>query len=375
MIFSKALAFLLGTLIGAGIFGLPFVALKAGFLILFIYLFSMAFISIGIHLMYARVCLGTVKKHRFPGYVKEYLGDNWSRFSFWVISLGLLGALLSYLIIGGEFLNSVFSSYFGHNPIIYTILFFALGAYLVFKDIRNISHAEQFLISLLFLTFILIFLRALPYINIDNFLKIDAGFLFMPYGVALFSLWASSAVPELKEMFSIYPEKKMRLNLIKVIFWGIILASFVYLFFVFIILGASGDKTSAEAVSGLNSVLGGNIVKLGAVFGILCCFTSYIAIGLTLKKTLWYDIGFSKNISWLIACFFPLIVYFLGARDFIKVIGFTGSVFLGIEGIIIIFLYKGFLRKKIGKKMNPFSYLFAVVFIIGIILETIYFLS
>lgn len=373
MIFLKALAVFLGTLIGVGVFGLPFAALKAGFLIMVVYLFAMAFIAIAIHLMYAQVCLGTVGKHRFPGYVKEYLGGNWSNFSFVVIILGLLGALLSYLIIGGEFLNAIFSDYFGQDPVFYTILFFIAGAYLVFRDIKNISVAEFFLVAALLMAFALIFIKSVPHINVDNFLEINQGFLFMPYGIALFSLWASSVIPELKEMMSVYPFRKMRRNLIKVIFLGIIIASFVYLFFTFAVLGVSGKKTSSEAISGLG--LGKNMVKLAAFLGIMCCFTSFISIALTLKKTFWYDFKMSKNVSWLISCFLPLIFFLLGARDFIKIIGFTGSVFIGIEGIIIVFLYKGFLNKKMFKKMNPLFYFFVFVFIIGIILEAIYFLS
>ena len=105
--FLKALSIFLGTVIGVGIFGLPFVALRAGFFVVLLYFLVMILIAVLIHLLYGEVVLGTKKIHRLPGYVGEYLGEKWKKICFLVIVVGLMGALLAYLIVGGEFLKSI----------------------------------------------------------------------------------------------------------------------------------------------------------------------------------------------------------------------------------------------------------------------------
>jgi len=115
MTFLKALAVFLGTVIGVGIFGLPFVALKAGFFIVLFYFLLMALIAISINLIYGQVILGSEKINRLPGYVGEYLGEKCKKITFFIVAIGLMGALLAYLIIGGQFLSSFFNRYFGGN--------------------------------------------------------------------------------------------------------------------------------------------------------------------------------------------------------------------------------------------------------------------
>lgn len=381
MTFLKALSVFLGTVIGVGIFGLPFVASKAGFFIVVLYFLFMALVAISINLLYGEVILGTKKLHRLPGYVGEYLGEKWKKISFIVIAVGLIGALLAYLIISGQFLASLF----GGNSVLYTLLFFIIGAYLVFRGIKSISGVELSLLFVLFIILVIFFIKALPSINISYFKTLNPKFLFFPYGVILFSLWGSAVIPEVKEVLAgsrLRPSGfggQARANLRKVIFWGTVVTVVIYLFFIFIVLGASGPITSEEAISGLEQALGDKIIKLGFIFGVICCFTSFLTLALTLKKVFWYDFGFPKNFAWFLTCFIPLTIFLLGVREFIGVVGFTGAVALGIEGIIIVFLYQGFLKKKsppfqqkVG--MNPILYFLVGIFVLGIIFELIYFM-
>ncbi|MFH1656803.1 MAG: aromatic amino acid transport family protein [Candidatus Nealsonbacteria bacterium] len=381
MVFVKALSIFLGTVIGVGIFGLPYVASKAGFFVLIFYFLIMSLIAISIHFLYGEITLATEKVHRLPGYAEEYLGAKWKKITFFAMLVGLMGALLAYLIVGGEFLFLSLSPYFGGNLIFYTLLFFSLGAVLIFKGIKSISFVELFLLIILFIILGIFFIKTFPVIDINNLKTFDFKFLAFPYGVVLFSLWGSSVVPEIKEMFSNnYLSKKsknkdiIKLKMRKVIFFGISISTIIYIFFVFMILGVSGFDTSKEAISGLDLALGQNIIKLGFIFGIITCFTSFLTIALTLKKMFWYDFGFSKNLSWAITCFVPLILFFLGMREFIEIIGFTGAVALGVEGIAIVFIYKELLKRKFLRKINPVLYFLVGVFVLGIISETFFFL-
>ena len=155
MVFAKALSVFLGTVIGVGIFGLPYVAFKAGFYITVFYFLFMALVVISIHFIYGEITLNTKKLHRLPGYVGEYLSEGWKKFSFIVVAVGLMGALLAYLIIGGQFLNSSLGSYLGGNPFLYSLLFFALGTYLVFRGIKSISGVELSLLVVFFIILVI----------------------------------------------------------------------------------------------------------------------------------------------------------------------------------------------------------------------------
>ncbi len=375
--FLKSLSVFLGTVVGVGIFGLPFAALKSGFFVILGYFFFMTFIAMVIHFLFGIVTVETEEKYRLPGYVGKYLGEKWKKVSFLITGTGLLGALLAYLIIGGQFLNSIFQPYLGGNSIIYTFLFFSFGAYLVFRDIRSISEIEIILLIVFLLIIFSLFIKSYTFINPENLKNIHLENFAFPFGLVLFSLWGTSIVPELKEMIkdSLANKEKTEFYLKIVISSGLILSAFIYLFFVYIILGVSGSKTSTDAMSGLANVLGSNsdIIKIGFIFGVICSFTSFLSVALTLKKTFWFDFHLSKNFSWFLSCFLPLFLFILGARQFIKVISFSGAIAVGSEGIIIIFLYKKFLEKKFKKQMPKAFYLLIPIFILGIILEIIHF--
>ena len=370
MKFLKTLSVFVGTIIGVGIFGLPYVASKAGFAPVFLYFLAMSFIAIIIHLLFGRVALGTETLYRLPGFAGEYLGSRVKTISLLTIGGGLVGANLAYLIVGGSFLESFLSPYFGGNNLIYTLLFFAAGAYLIFRDIKRISQAELLLLAVFFTILIIIFIKTIPFISLSNFKTMDLSFAALPYGVILFALWGSSLIPEAEEMLG----KDAKRLLPLVIISGIFLAALTYIFFIFFVLGASGQNTSKEAISGLADTLGDGIIRLGFIFGVITTFTSFIVLGLTLKKIFWYDFGLSPKLSWLIACFAPLILFFLGLKEFISVIGLTGAFALGFEAIIIVFLYRAFLKKKFSRKMNPLLYALPVIFTIGLAFEIYYFL-
>jgi tyrosine-specific transport protein len=388
--FLKTLAVFLGTIIGVGIFALPYAASKAGFPIIILYFLIITTVVLIIHLLFARVCFHTKNIHRLAGYAGEYLGKRWKRITVLTTGFGVTGASLAYLIVGGEFLKALLSPLFGGEVFIYTLVFFGLGAYLIFRGIEAISHFELALLFALFGILLVFFAKSVALINTEYLLVIDWKFLALPYGIILFSIWGLPVVPALKEMLcKDFLEKKLGLpkeiknkraeadlikkKIDKVIIYGILISAVTYLFFIFIIFGTCGANTSQDAISGFTKALGNGTVALGFIFGLIACFTSYIALGLVFKKTLWYDFGLPKNLSWFIVCFVPLTLYFLGFKEFINVIGFTGALAMGIEGIIIVLLYKAFLKKKFSRKMNPLLYILPAFFVLGIAFEIFHF--
>jgi len=368
--FLKAWATFTGTIIGVGIFGLPYVAMKAGFFVILFYFIAIIFLAIIIHSLLGEVARDTHKIARIPGYAEEYLGKRAKNFAFIVSSLSLIGALLAYFILGSEFLYLFFKNYLGGPPIFYFLIFFLAGAFFIYRGIEIISRFELMMLFV-FVVLLLFFLyRAFPFIKLENFMTFDPRFITFPYGVVLFALWGIAMIPEVKEMVD-RDRKKLR----SIIILGILSAALCYLIFIIAILGACGKNTTENAISGFASVLGDRVIMAGYLFGLITTFTSFITLGLTLKKIFWYDFKISEKISWALTCFIPLFLYLVGIKNFLDVIGLTGAITLGLESILVILIYKGFIQKRFQYKTPFWIYPLIIALIIGIGFEIFYFLS
>lgn len=375
--FIFALSTLSGTIIGVGLFTLPYITSKVGFWIILGYFAALSVIVILIHLLYAEVVMRTQGEHRLPGYAEIYLGRPGKILALMTMIFGIGGALFCYLVVGSGFLSSLLSPVLGDGSLFYLVIFFFLGASLIFFGIKSISKIEFFGLILFLTALLLIFFKGLPFIKMENLLTKVPVFdrpLFLPYGAILFALWGAALIPEITELM-----KNQLKNLRKLIPLAIIIPALVYLFFIFLVTGITGPATSKEAIIGLKNFLGNGIISLGLFFGVLTTFTSFITLGLTLKKVFWYDLKIPSNIAWLIACFGPLALYLVGFKDFIKIIGLVGGVMLGIEGIIIILVY---LKAKIKSELQPawqislpksLIYPLTIFLILGIIYEIFYF--
>jgi tyrosine-specific transport protein len=371
-----AIATLSGTIIGVGLFALPYITLKVGFWVILGYFLVLGGLAVLIHLFYGELALRTPDFKRLPGFAKIYLGNWGKNVAYLSTVLGLFGGLLAYAIVGGEFFTELLSPLLGGNSLSYTLLYFIIGASLIFSGIKAIAKVQFWGLILFFLILFAIFFRGNSFITMENlFPSIDFSSIFLPYGVVLFSLWGLALVPEVEEMLApssalesgTKDGKKKFLKLIIPV--SILIPVIVYLFFIYLILGITGPQTTESALIGLKDVLGDGIVFLALLFGILTTFTSFIALGLTLKKVLWYDLKLSKNLAWLITCFIPMFLYLAGVKSFIAIIGFIGTVMLGIDGILILLMYGKIKPKQI------LIYPLFLILLAGIVYQIIYFIK
>ena len=367
--FIYPLATLSGTIIGVGLFALPYVTFKVGFWVIFGYFLVLGTLVALIHLFLGELALKTPDFKRLPGFAKFHLGKWAEKIAYFSTTLGLLGAILAYLIVGGQFLTELFLPIFGGNSLFYTLFYFAIGAALIFFGTKAIAKVEFWGLVLFFVVLILIFIRGRYLINIENLFpqvsnfKFQVSSFFLPYGVILFSLWGAALIPEVEEMLG-----KRKDLLKKIIIVATLIPILVYLCFIYLILGITGPQTTESALTGLRNVLGNGIVSLALFFGVLTTFTSFIALGLTLKKVFWYDLKIEKNIAFVITCFIPLTLFLIGVKQFIPVISFAGATMLGIDGILILLMYQKVTKKK-------FVYPMALIFLAGILYEIIYFVK
>ncbi len=361
---------LAGTIIGAGLFSLPYITTVVGVKIMIFYLLFLGAVSFLVHYFLGEVALKTPDFLRLPGFANYHLGKGAQRVAYVSGIFGLLGAVLAYLILGGEFLTVLLSPYFGGGTTQYTTIYFLISSFFIFFGIKAISKMEFWGIAIFLGLLFLTFFRGFSEISMENLFFVREGEFdfFLPYGVLLFALWGGALIPEIEETLSLKKEKK---QLLKIISFGIILSLFVSLFFIIIVLGITGEHTTREALVGLESYLGNGITSLMLAFGLLVVFTSLIAIGLTVKKILWYDLKISEKVSWAIACVFPFALFLIGVKNFIVVIGVAGGVMIAVDAILILLMY----RKIKGKKVNFIVFSLIFLFLLGIIYEIVYFLK
>lgn len=369
--FFNALFMLVGTIIGAGIFGLPYVAAKTGFVATIIYLAILAIIVTLMHLLYGEVVLRTNGKHRLVGYAEIYLGAWGKRLASLSVIVGSYAGLLAYIIIGGKFLYVLLGGILGGDAFIYSVAMYLFSFIFVAKGLKMVSWAETFL-SFLLIAAIFIFLgKGFFLMDLSNLaVSTDWSQIFFPYGIILFSLTGGSIIPDLVGILD-----SKRLALKKTIIWGTLIPAIIYLFFIAIVLGASGSFVTDDTITGLEKLYGNGFVLIGALVGFLAIITSLLAFGINLKKTFQYDYNLSKPLSLILAMAPSFLIFLAGFDNFLAVIGFSGAVMGGIDGLLIILMYQKADRGGKGDRKpeydiitsKPVEYLLAAIFIAGII--------
>jgi len=320
---------LAGTIIGAGIFSLPFVFKSAGFSISLIYLLAAATASILIYLMYADIILRTEGDHRFVGYARIYLG----RSAFWpsilITIVEMIFVMTIYLILSMSFIGLLTEIGTGLEKL---LVFWFLGSVAVFFTLKRIALLEFLITGGIIAIIGVIFALGLP--NITNISLSDFSFvsgnLLFPLSLILFALAGRVAIPTLI--------KYSRNNIKKSIITGVLVPVIVYVLFIFGILALSG-QVSEDAITGLVGVVPVWVLWLIGVLGILSLLSSYITVGVDVRRSLALDLRMPRWLRFLIIVGGPLGVYFAGFTSFIGLVSFVGGVFLALEAFFIIFMW------------------------------------
>ncbi|OGG91973.1 hypothetical protein A3H03_00710 [Candidatus Kuenenbacteria bacterium RIFCSPLOWO2_12_FULL_42_13] len=362
--FLYGYAMLTGTIIGVGIFSLPFITVRIGFPIVLAYFLLLGAVVAVIHIFWGEVQTKTKGHHRLSGMAKIYLGNSWSKLALISNIGGLFGAIVAYLVVGSEFLYTLLDHYLGGGQASYAIIYCFLGAMLVWLGTKAIARLEVAGIFALILVLILILVKAIGHLDFNNLaISADNGRnLFLPYGAVLFSLWGASALPEVRDILG-RNKKQLRL----VIVCSIISAVAVYFVFIALVVGLTGAKTTESALSGLNEIFGAEMGALLLMLGIITTFTSHVSLSLALKRVLIYDVKMAGLTAWFLAAILPVGFYFVGLNDFIKIISFVGAIMLAVDGIVIILMY----NKAVPSKKRP-AKIIATVLIMALLAGIVY---
>jgi amino acid permease len=360
-----------GSIIGAGIFSLPFVFNKFGSTAGFISLIAFAFIYALIYFIYADVILRTEGEHRFVGYSKIYLGKPGFFVSIFVGLVQMLLVMTVYLILAPSFTQLIFGgSYAAH------LLFFWLaGSLMALFNTRKIAWFEFLIVSGILSIIFLVFFFGVKNTDVSfaqnfNFDMNSLGVL----GAVIFALAGVMVVPEVVAYFkeSASPLKFLKRSLLL----GSFLPALAYIAFVLGIFGLS-KNISADSISGLVGYAPGWLVILLGCLGFLSLASSYVLVGLNTRHIFEYDFSLSANLSKFLVVFIPPAFYFLGITGFTEAVSFTGSVFIPLEIILLILIWiranklrptNDFFDSKITKATLPFLLaVFLIVLVYAII--------
>ncbi|OGK38831.1 hypothetical protein A3F34_00560 [Candidatus Roizmanbacteria bacterium RIFCSPHIGHO2_12_FULL_44_10] len=361
----QAGATLIGTIIGAGILGIPYAVSKVGFLPGIVMLIILSLAMIILQLMFAEITLRTKHKHQIPGYGGFYLGYHVKRLSLMIGLLAGYGTLLAYMI--GE--GTVLSSLFGGSSLHWGLAFFVVGSVIVYKGLDIVKRFELGLEVFVLLIVTSIGVLAWPHIKSDNVYYWNLSQMAVPYGVLLFALSGTIVIPQIRQEL-IGQEKKLPV----VIIGANLIVFLVYALFLFFVVGVTGKETTELATVGLGIVVGRNVFVLGNILAFFTMSTSFLAIGIAMRSLFQFDYGFSREKALLATILVPLALFVLGARDFISVLGLVGGVLLSIQSAIVIFAFWKSLingNRKPEFKLGVLSYtgfVLLIIFIIGAVL-------
>ncbi len=367
--FFEAIALLMGTVIGAGVLGIPYIVYKAGFLTGLLALVFLGVAVLFMNLFVGEIVLSTKGKHQLTGYAEKYLGKKGKFLMAISMFIGIYGALTAYLIGVGESLYAIFNVF---SPLVFSLIFFVIVSFLVFKGLKWISESELYLAGSVIVLILVISVVAFFSSNfsLEGLKTFELSKFFIPYGVILFSFLGTAAIPEMKEEL-----KKNSKNLKKAILIGSLIPIFLYGLFAAAVIGVSGNNITEVSTIGLGQVLGEGILIFTNLFAIFAMTTSFLALGLALKWLFNFDYKLNKNLSWGLTVFLPLALFLLGVKSFISTIGMAGSFAGGLDGILVVLML--WQAKKLKERKPEYSMKYSkvigtvliVVFVLGILYQ------
>lgn len=356
--YVASIALLMSSIVGVGMFTLPYISTKAGILTIIGYFIILGFIQHWLHKLYAEIILSTKKQHRLPGYAEKYLGKVSKKTLLLLSMFSSYGALLAYTIIGGDFLFQLLAPIFGGNVIFYTILLLSLRSIVVLFGFKWVTKAEMFLTGGLVASIIIVGAIASGQGLSDNLIIFNPGNLMLAYGPIFFAVGGMVAVNDICIIM-----KKEKEKIISALRSGLIISIAVMVLFTIAIASISGSLTSPDALSGLKDHIDPLFFNLLLVLGLVAVTTSFFAMAEALEEMYIWDYKINERLAWLLVIIIPLFFYLIGAQDVIKIVAITGALSGGLLGGFYLIL-----ALKVKKKPEiepPFKILLTPIMVYG----------
>ncbi|MCK5321326.1 amino acid permease, partial [Candidatus Pacearchaeota archaeon] len=359
---------LTGTIIGAGILGIPYVFAQSGFFAGLFWLVVLGAVMIFVNLTLSEITLRTKGRHQLSGYAEKYLGP-WGKYAmFFAMLFGIYSALLAYLIGEGESLSRLFPG--NINPLFLGIIFWLVMTLFLREGLRGLKKLETWGVLGIIIIILGFFIKFVPQVQPSNLLTFTPLNFVLPIGVVMFALLGFTSIPELRQEIK-GQEKSFK----KAIIVGTLIPIFLYILFSSIFVGILGKNVTEVATLSFGPLI--------TILGIFTMLTSYFVLSYSIRDTFKYDFKTSKIVNFFFTSLVPLILYILVLKfnilGFVSILGIGGVISGGLTGIIILLMSKKAKAKtRNGKDPEvqmpitwPVIILLIFIFVAGIVLEFI----
>lgn len=325
----KAMFTMMGTIMGAGLFALPVAFSKVG---LFGGTALFAVLAIGMtitHIALMDEVLDSDGTRRLRYFVERRFGKVAGYLPAITYPTTLLSINYAYLLMGGSFLVMLLRFVGVTVPETYAILlFWIIFSGIAVYGLEMIAKAEVYITSAMVLSLLAMSLLQWPSITSITIPVVDPNWL-LAFGVFLFSSSGISGTGEIVQI-----AQKKRLDARKAIVYGTLgSAALSYIFGVSFYLSSHGQITNR--IIDFNSYIPAAFAMLLPVLGLSGISSSYLTASAELKMVFMRDFGYQKLQALAIAYLLPIGLYFFVSRNFVQVISFAGSVFIGMNAAMI----------------------------------------
>jgi len=310
----EGLAILVGTLVGAGVLGLPYAASKVGLIpsmgILFGIMLLMLFTSFIVLKLSAE--MGGAQ-------ISTIAQNSLGKTGGWIMYLSIMimgfGAFLAY--IAG--MGSIFTNLFGVNETIGAIFFWILASSVIYLGLEASGKTELIMSLLLLAIFIGVTGMLLPHARLENALYADYTGIFSMMGVVIFAFGFHTVIPDVYRGIGSYKKTK------KVIVLAFLIPTVVYAVFMIVFLMTFGKNTPQVATQGLEAIYNGMGNIVGNALPLIAITTSYIGLGLAQQSNSKEFLRLKKPAAWALTVVPPIIIYLAGVKNFADVLSFSGN--------------------------------------------------
>lgn len=333
---------MVGTIIGAGIFALPAAFSAVGFWPGTTLFWLLALATTATHVLFAGLLLQEHRRMRLTGLVARHLDPFFHVVADITYPLQIVASIFAYLILGGEFLSVLARAAGVTAPVgLWQIVFWLVGGVTVLFGLKVVARVNSLATSAKMAALLLAVVVAWPMVDLASARLGGWTDWFLPFGIFLYALSGLSAVGETIEITKRNKHDAM---------WAVGIGTSVsallsWLFGVGIFLAARGYpiRTISEVVS----VLPSGWALLIPFLGLLSVMTAYLNMAEDLKETLDLDFKLNGKQAAAIALGLPVLLLLVLSRDFLGTIGFIGSVFVSLNGLMIgAIAFKAFEKKR-----------------------------
>ena len=342
--FWEATGIIVGHGVGAGILAVPALAARNSLreilmILCFCYLFNLV-----LHLIIAELSYNNGGAQFISCFDRELFSGKFKKIFTWA-AFALLG--LSVLMNVSSFLTgaaNVFNEWFGLNSTLGMLLFYVLGAGVVFFGMKLVGICEKYAVAAMVLVMALLFVVTVK----GQTQPLPAAFGGGKNALALlsvisFSLSAVMSTPQVVKGLE-GDVKRIRLSIAA----GLAVnAALILLVTITTLLGVGAPSvTENGALVDLAARLGGWVSIVGYVFSLLALATSFWANTLNLRDIVHEQTQLNEKLSWLCASLPCLVLAILSSVSFVKFTLFASAIQV-VTGIGIILAYH-LSRRRVG---------------------------